>query len=139
MLPNTYPPVVHTVDSFVLLTLRERCCLDSMPPGYDLLSIVRPLALRDEAHNGCVVRRVDKEVGAVRCSTVMWEQGEQEGAEHAPGQTWVSNHIGGGTVTVSQYVWSSHQRSGKYQVHYELGDRSVRDDDKEKTVPHIET
>ena len=106
MLPHPQPPVVHSPLLCLADVEREIVVLTACCQVTDLLSIVRLLAVSDEVQNGCVVSKLGKEVCAVCCSTVMGEREEQEGAEQAPSLTWVSNHSGGGALTVSMCMVS---------------------------------
>ena len=69
MLPRTKSPVVHSPLLCFADVEREIVVLTACCQVTDLLSIARLLAVSDEAHNGCVVSKVEQEVGVVPCSS----------------------------------------------------------------------
>ena len=149
------PPKVHNHLLSLADVKSEVIILTPCCQGINLPSVCWLVPLSDEAHNGCVISKLNDEIGTVRCRTscvnIMCEQGEQEGAEHtALGGACVGDHCGWGTVTDSHHLWPPRQEvedplaqgDVKSQVH-ELGEESGGDDGAEcwtvvnKQHPHI--
>ena len=49
---------------------------------FTLLPVVGLIVVADETHHGCVICKLDEEVGAVGGCAVVGQQGEEQGAEH---------------------------------------------------------
>ena len=62
-------------------------------PSCRSADLLNDIAVIDDAKNGCIIRKLDIEVGTVHCRTVMWEQEEQERAEHSDlGDAYVGDY-----------------------------------------------
>ena len=81
----------------------------SAPRGQtvDLIPVVGLVILGDETHQrSCVVRKLHHVIGAVGCSAVMGQQGEEQGTEHtALGSPCAECDAARGVVADSYCLW----------------------------------